>query len=126
MSRDKRAEIVEAMARELLGRVNAPEQEIYRVAGDLADIALKAAVASGERQDLREHWEAFCDADPFPGSDTFADRMERAGLIECVAVDDEALESPFATERGIEPGGLMWKLTKAGHAALKEKNDGQG
>ena len=43
MSEDKRAEIVEAMARELLGRVNAPEQEIYRVAGDLADIALKAA-----------------------------------------------------------------------------------
>ena len=43
MSKDKRAEIVEAMARELLGRVNAPEQEIYRVAGDLADIAIKAA-----------------------------------------------------------------------------------
>lgn len=43
MSSDKRAEIVEAMAREMLGRVNAPEQEIYRVAGDLADIALKAA-----------------------------------------------------------------------------------
>ena len=38
-----RAEIVAAMARELLGRVNAPEQEIYRVAGDLADIAIKAA-----------------------------------------------------------------------------------
>jgi len=38
-----RSDIVEAMARELLGRVNAPEQEIYRVAGDLTDIALKAA-----------------------------------------------------------------------------------
>lgn len=51
MSKDKRAEIVEAMARELLGRVNAPEQEIYRVAGDLADIALKAAaeIADGFR-----------------------------------------------------------------------------
>lgn len=43
MTQDKRAEIVSAMARELLGRVNAPEQEIYRAAGDLADIALKAA-----------------------------------------------------------------------------------
>lgn len=55
MSKDKRAEIVEAMARELLGRVNAPEQEVYRVAGDLADIALKAAagaVCDGCRKEL--------------------------------------------------------------------------
>lgn len=56
MSRDKRAEIVEAMARELLGRVNAPEQEIYRVAGDLADIALKAAAEIAERH--RKDWHA--------------------------------------------------------------------
>ena len=54
MSKDKRAEIVEAMARELLGRVNAPEQEIYRVAGDLADIALKAAAAEVQR--LANEW----------------------------------------------------------------------
>lgn len=49
MSKDKRADLIEAMARELLGRVNAPEQEIYRVAGDLAGIALKAAAEIAKR-----------------------------------------------------------------------------
>ena len=54
MTQDKRADVVEAMAREMLGRVNAPEQEIYRVAGDLADIALKAA--ADEVQGLAGKW----------------------------------------------------------------------
>lgn len=49
-----RSKIVEAMARELIGRVNAPEQEIYRVAGDLTDIALKAAAKI-----LRERIESY-------------------------------------------------------------------
>ncbi|MBX3504479.1 MAG: hypothetical protein KF895_03295 [Parvibaculum sp.] len=49
-----RAELVETMAREMLGRVNAPEQETYRVAGDLADIALKAAAEVAEQH--RKDW----------------------------------------------------------------------
>jgi hypothetical protein len=67
---------------------------------------------------LREHWASFCDADPFPDSDVFADRMEAAGLIELVPVTDEALEDHFAAERGIEPDGMMYRLTDAGRAAL--------
>lgn len=70
------------------------------------------------QRDLREHWSDFCDADPFEGYDTFTERMEAAGLIDLVEVDDEALEDPFAAERGIYPGGMMWGLTPAGRAAL--------
>ena len=70
--------------------------------------------------DLRKHWAAFCDADVFDGSDTFTERMEGAGYIELVPVDDDALEDPFAYERGIEPGGSMWELTKKGRAALAQ------
>ena len=68
--------------------------------------------------DLRKHWGAFCDADPFDGSDTFPDRMEAAGFVELVPVDDDALEDAFASERGIERGGMMWSLTESGRAAL--------
>lgn len=75
--------------------------------------------------DLRKHWGAFCDADPFDGSDTFSDRMEAAGYIELVAVDDDALDSGFAIERGIEHGGLMWTLTPAGRRALSKHWSGQ-
>lgn len=70
-------------------------------------------------EDLRLHWDDFCDADLFEGRDTFVERMEAAGLIELVPVNDEALEEAFAAERGIEPGGNMWVLTPAGRAALK-------
>ncbi len=67
-------------------------------------------------QKLRAYWAEFCDADPVPAE--FIDDMDAAGLAECVPVDDEALESAFAAERGIEPGGMMWVLTAAGRAAL--------
>lgn len=73
---------------------------------------------------LREHWASFCDADPFPGSYTFADRMEAAGFIELVPVTKEALEDAFATERGIEKGGMMYRLTDAGRAALSATPEG--
>lgn len=69
--------------------------------------------------DLRLHWNDFCDADPFYGSDDFAERMEAFDLIELAPVDDDALDDAFAAERGIEPGGMMWRLTEAGRAALR-------
>ena len=70
---------------------------------------------------LRRHWHSFCDADPLPMSqDEFTDPLEEAGLIEFVAVTKAALQEPFAAERGIEKGGMMWQLTKAGHTAFKE------
>lgn len=68
--------------------------------------------------EFRRHWHDFCDCDTFEGCDTFAERMELAGFIELVPVDADALESSFAEERGIVPGGMMWTLTSAGRAAL--------
>lgn len=51
--------------------------------------------------------------------------MEAAGYIELVPVDDDALDSAFAAERGIEPGGMMWQLTDAGRAALEQSREGE-
>ena len=82
------------------------------------DDDLKAAV------ELRDWWSAFCDADYLP--EEFEERMEEAGLIELVPVDDDALDDAFAAERGIVPGGMMWVATKAGRAALLPPAGDQG
>jgi hypothetical protein len=71
-----------------------------------------------DNEDLRAHWHAFCDADPFEGSDTFADRMEAAGFIHLRPVTVYDLQDAFAAERGIQRGGMLWELTDAGHAAV--------
>lgn len=74
------------------------------------------------RHDLRQHWHAFCDCDPFPGREDFAERMDAAGLIGLRSVTKRDLEEdPFAAERGIEKGGLLWDLTAAGRRALAGK-----
>jgi len=73
--------------------------------------------------DLRKNWNDFCDCDCFEGADTFSDRMELAGLIELVPVDAEALEDAFAAERGIEPNGMMWRLTDAGRTTLRASKE---
>lgn len=70
------------------------------------------------REDLRANWGAFCDADPFEGADTFAERMEACGFIRLRMVRKSDLEESFAAERGIEAGGYLWELSKAGRAAL--------
>ena len=69
-------------------------------------------------QDLLSNWAAFCDCDYFDGVGDFCERMEKHGLIELVAVNDAALESAFAYERGIEKGGSMWALTTLGRELL--------
>lgn len=71
-----------------------------------------------EIDDLRRHWVEFCDADPFDGINDFAERMERAGLIDLHPVDDDDLEDAFASERGIHRGGFVWRLTDAARAIL--------
>jgi hypothetical protein len=76
--------------------------------------------------DFRKHWPTFCDAGSFDGSDTFSERMEAAGYIELVPVDDDALEKAFAAERGIEPGGMMWSPTEAGRRALEQSQSEEG
>lgn len=77
-------------------------------------IRLREAAA----HDLREYWALFCSGDWFPGCDTFAERMETAGFAECAPVDSDALKEAFAADRGLEPDGMMWQLTEAGHAVL--------
>lgn len=68
--------------------------------------------------EFRNNYDAFCQADWFSGCDTFADRMEAAGLIEVRSVTDDDLERPFAEELGIEPGGNVWDLTEKGRLVL--------
>lgn len=65
-------------------------------------------------------WDAFCDADPLPNGrdiDEYLSEMEDAGLIELRDVEPDDLDDPFAWERGIEPGGMVWTLTEKGKVA---------
>jgi hypothetical protein len=68
------------------------------------------------QQELRQHWEAFCDADQVP--DSFIERMETAGFAQLRKVTKDDLQDCFAAERGIERGGYVWDLTKAGREIL--------
>lgn len=78
-------------------------------------IAKRLTEASELRADLTERWDLLTDADPLPCDyDAYLERMEQDGFMECVPVDDEALDDPFAYERGIEPGGMMYRLTPLG------------
>ncbi len=101
-------------------RATAAEAERDRLAAEVERLS-----ASADIRDLKDHWHSFCDADPFEGGDTFAERMEARGLIELVAVTQEALEDGFAAERGIVPGGSMWQLTEAGRASLQAGEKGE-
>lgn len=69
--------------------------------------------------DFKKNWSSFCDADQFEGREDFAERMEAAGLIELVPVDNNALDDAFAAQRGIEKGGFMWRATDAGLRVLR-------
>ncbi len=84
-----------------------------------------AIIYRAAEDELRENWVSFCDADPFPNSDTFGDRMESHGLIELVPVTKSALEDALAAERGLEAGGMMYRLTVAGRAALQQQEEGK-
>lgn len=65
--------------------------------------------------DLTDRWDRICDADPLDCDyDEYLARMEAAGFMEYAPVDDDALESAFAWERGIVPGGSMLQLTPLG------------
>jgi len=85
--------------------------------------AADAASIPGEGHDaavlLHEHWDAFCDADRADIPEDFEESMEAAGLIEFASVTENDLDDAFAEERGIAPGGAIWRLTKAGRAALR-------
>lgn len=71
-----------------------------------------------DREDLRKNWEASCQCDPFEGADTFLERMAAAGFIELAPVEDHQLQTAFAGELGIHPGGSVWELTDKGRKVL--------
>lgn len=89
----------------------------------IREAVLKEAAAERE---LWERWQTFCDCDPFPGSDDFGERMEAAGLLCLRPVTKHDLDTPFAYEKGIEPGGSVWDLTDAGRLALAQQGAQQG
>ena len=87
------------------------------------EVARKLTAAQEYSQlatDLTANWDLFSDADPLPCErDEFLSRMLDHDFVELVDVDEDALEDPFAYERGIEPGGMMWRLTTLGLAVRK-------
>jgi len=70
-------------------------------------------------------WNAACDVDKHLLPVDFEEQAEAAGLIELVPVDREALESAFAWDRGIEPGGSMWRLTAKGRERYHQALDAE-
>lgn len=115
-------EITESMIRAALAAYGLPSDLTSAGTGRAQHAMRKALEAAtgvrADEKDLIEHWNNFCDCDPFEGSDTFAERMENAGYIEFVPVTSEALQSAFSAERGIEPGGMMYQLTQAGQVVM--------
>jgi len=87
-------------------------------------LTIDYAEATNEQR-LSALWDAFCDADLDLVPPEFPEDMEKAGLVEFVPVTDEALDDPFAWERGIVPGGMMWQLTPTGREALRQSGEGQ-
>lgn len=79
------------------------------------------------KEALRRYWSAYCDADWHLIDDdacedggSLPDTWEAAKLIKLDAVNNYDLDDSFASERGIVPGGSVWRLTTAGRAALTE------
>ncbi len=69
---------------------------------------------------LREHWNAFCDADIIPvDRDEFTERLEEFDLIHFRKVRKVDLDISFAAERGIEMGGYLWELSSKGRSVLE-------
>lgn len=96
--------MVEALAKVLLGRVNAPEQEIYRAARDGL-----AAALSTEPGEARGKW--------------VADREMLAEAAEDPFLSDGAVRALCIARRGkITPEIRQWALENlAGRTALEDK-----
>lgn len=85
-------------------------QQVAEIAGRLS---------KAQRDDLTKNWDAFCDGDrgdmrtddpEYPAS------LEAAGFVKWDSVDADDLEDAFAWERGIEPGGTVYRFTPLGLA----------
>lgn len=89
---------------------------------DTAEIArLATALTETQRIDLTERWDQFCDQDELSGNrdpDEYTADLLLDGFADIREVERDDLEDPFAYERGIEPGGMIYVLTPLG-AALR-------
>lgn len=92
----------------------------YRRLPDTSPLTTVAMDHGLRARELREHWNAFCDADPHPNG--FIERMEAAGLATLRDVEPADLDEAFAAERGIETGGMVWVLTPLGKEAMEAKS----
>lgn len=82
---------------------------------DLSEIV--KGLTEGQKRDLTSNWDHFCDADYSDlrtDDPNYPEALEAAGYAELVPVDADALDSAFAWERGIIPGGSMWQFTPLG------------
>jgi len=91
------------------------------------EVAAGLSEARRIREDLTDNWDAFCDADqlPHPRDYPFPDNLEASGYATLESVDDDDLETPFAWERGIVAGGLVWRLTPLGEQVRHHRQKGQ-
>jgi hypothetical protein len=81
--------------------------------------ALAKGLTITQRRDLTERWGQFVDCDELSGHrgpDEFTADMLLDGFAELRSVEPDDLEDPFAWERGIEPGGMVYVLTPLGLA----------
>lgn len=84
---------------------------------DVAEIA--GRLTKAQRDDLTINWDRFCDADRADIRTQDADypsELEAAGFVILDEVSADDLETPFAWELGIEPGGSVYRLTSLGLA----------
>jgi hypothetical protein len=87
------------------------------VATALREAKLEGAKEERATQQMRAHWDAFCNADGAP--EGFEEDMEAAGFIELVETTSEDLENmPFADELGMKVGGSHWQVTPKGRRVL--------
>ena len=72
------------------------------------------------REDLRKHWNAFCDADAIPiDREDFTERLEKFGLVTWRKVTRRDVDStPFAADLGLEVGRMCFDLTAKGRKVL--------
>lgn len=111
-------DILSVRAERALGQIPAPDTAPGRNHPMTAEeIVQKLTKAQHLREDLLDNWDALCSGDPPPhprdGPD-FPESLEQEGFVELVPVDGDALAHPFASEIGLEPGGMMWRLTPLG------------
>ncbi|WP_294138298.1 hypothetical protein [Sphingomonas sp.] len=93
---------------------------------------ITAGLTKAQRDDLTSNWDAFCDGDR---GDVRSDdpqypwALEEAGFVSWDSVEADDLDDPFAWERGIEPGGTIYRLTPLGlsvRASLHDTVRGEG